>query len=112
MQQLILIIHVLAAVCLIGLVLIQQGKGADTSSAFGAGASQSIFGSQGSTSFLVKATALLALIFFLTSIALNYFTPKHSKIDRLLTQISAPAKSSTSHPVTNSIENNPQTSNK
>ncbi|CAM4407968.1 MAG: hypothetical protein LEGION0398_MBIBDBAK_00277 [Legionellaceae bacterium] len=84
MQQFILIIHIIAAVALVGLVLIQQGKGADTNSAFGAGASQSIFGSHGSASFLVKATAILAGIFFLTSIALNYFSPKVNKLDTLL----------------------------
>lgn len=84
MQQLILIIHVLAAVGLIALVLIQQGKGADAGASFGAGTSQTIFGSQGSGSFLVKTTVILATVFFLTSIALNYFTPKHNKIDSLL----------------------------
>lgn len=112
MQQLILIIHVLAAVGLIGLVLMQQGKGADTSSAFGAGASQSIFGSQGSGSFLVKATAILATTFFLTSISLNYFTPKHNKLDSLLAAPSTPVTSIVNTPVTQNAENNPQSPNK
>jgi len=113
MQQLILIIHVLAAVGLIGLVLMQQGKGADTSSAFGAGASQSIFGSQGSGSFLVKATAILATIFFLTSISLNYFTPKQNKLDSLLAAPSVPATSLSNAPVTHqNAENSAQLPNK
>lgn len=72
MYQLVLIIHVLAAIGLIGLVLIQHGKGADIGAAFGAGASNTIFGSQGMGSFLFKMTGGLALIFFATSLSLSY----------------------------------------
>ncbi len=71
MYQLILIIHVLAAVCIVGLVLVQQGKGATVGAAFGAGASQTVFGSRGSGSFLLKLTIGLAVLFFGTSIVLN-----------------------------------------
>lgn len=71
MYQLILIIHVLAAVCLILLVLVQQGKGATMGAAFGSGASQTVFGSRGSGSFLLKVTIGFVLIFFTTSIFLN-----------------------------------------
>jgi len=72
MYQLILIIHVLAAVCLVALVLVQQGKGATVGAAFGSGASQTIFGSRGSGSFLVKVTIAFVALFFTTSIVLNH----------------------------------------
>ncbi len=71
MQQVILIIHIFTAVCLIGLVLIQQGRGATTGAAFGSGASQTVFGSRGTASFLVKLTAAFALVFFSTSLLLT-----------------------------------------
>ncbi|MGQ3888345.1 preprotein translocase subunit SecG [Legionella sp. CNM-1927-20] len=72
MYQLILMIHVLVAIALIGLVLIQHGKGADIGAAFGSGASNTVFGSQGTGSFLFKLTGGLALIFFITSLTLSY----------------------------------------
>lgn len=72
MQSIILIFHVMAALCMIALVLMQQGKGADAGAGFGAGASGTVFGSQGSTPFLVKITAVLALVFFATSLSLDY----------------------------------------
>lgn len=71
MYQLIMIIHVLAAAALILLVLIQQGKGATVGAAFGSGASQTVFGSRGSGSFLLKVTIGFVIVFFSTSIALN-----------------------------------------
>jgi len=79
MQQLILVIHVLAAVCLIVLVLLQHGKGADAGAAFGSGASQTMFGSAGSLPFLVKVTAILATIFFISSLTLGYMTAQEAK---------------------------------
>lgn len=79
MQQLILVIHVLAAVCLIVLVLLQHGKGADAGAAFGSGASQTMFGSAGSLPFLVKVTAILATIFFISSLTLGYMTAHEAK---------------------------------
>lgn len=79
MQQLILVIHVLAAVCLIALVLLQHGKGADVGAAFGSGASQTMFGSAGSLPFLVKVTAILATIFFISSLTLGYMTAREAK---------------------------------
>ncbi len=72
MHQVLLIVQVLVAVGLIGLVLIQHGKGADVGAAFGSGASGSVFGSRGATSFLSKMTAVLAAAFFANSIALAY----------------------------------------
>jgi preprotein translocase subunit SecG len=70
MMQIILVVHLLTALAIIGMVLLQQGKGADAGASFGAGASQTVFGSAGSWNFFSKATALLATIFFITSISL------------------------------------------
>ena len=70
METILLIVHVLIGASVIGLVLIQQGKGADAGASFGGGASQTVFGSSGTGSFLVKLTAGLAALFFATSLAL------------------------------------------
>lgn len=72
MYQLILTIHVIVALAIIGLVLIQHGKGADIGAAFGSGASNTVFGSQGTGSFLFRLTAGLVLTFFVTSVSLSY----------------------------------------
>lgn len=79
MYQLILMIHVTVAVVLIGLVLIQHGKGADIGAAFGSGASNTLFGSQGTGGFLFKLTGGLALIFFITSLLLSYIVSVQSQ---------------------------------
>ncbi|HTT39633.1 MAG TPA: preprotein translocase subunit SecG [Burkholderiales bacterium] len=71
-QILILLVHVLAAMGLVGLVLLQHGKGADMGAAFGSGASGSLFGASGSANFLSRTTAILAAVFFLTSMSLTY----------------------------------------
>lgn len=73
---LIMIVHVLVSVALVILVLIQRGKGSEMGAAFGAGASGTMFGSQGSTPFMVKLIASLAVIFFCTSLGLNYLVSK------------------------------------
>jgi preprotein translocase subunit SecG len=70
MEQMILIAHLLIAMAIIGLILLQQGKGADMGASFGAGASQTLFGSDGSASVLTRVTALLATLFFVTSFGL------------------------------------------
>jgi preprotein translocase subunit SecG len=85
MQPLIFVIHVLAAIALIGLVLMQHGKGADVGAAFGSGASQTVFGSHGSTPFLIKVTALIAAIFFATSLLLGYLTARQVKPEHVIT---------------------------
>jgi len=69
---LVLVIHVLAALGVIGLVLLQHGKGADVGAAFGSGASGSLFGATGSANFLSRTTAILAAVFFLSSLGLAY----------------------------------------
>lgn len=78
LHNILLVIHVLVAIGIIALVLIQQGKGADAGAAFGGGggggASGTVFGSQGSGSFLTRATGVLATIFFITSLTLAYLS--------------------------------------
>ncbi len=74
MQTIILAIHIVIAVSLIVLVLLQTGKGAEMGAAFGSGASGTVFGSRGSASFLTRTTALLATAFFVTSLTLAYLS--------------------------------------
>ena len=70
MENLILVVHLLVAVAIIGLILLQQGKGAEMGASFGAGASQTLFGSTGSGNFFSRLTAILATVFFVTSFTL------------------------------------------
>jgi preprotein translocase subunit SecG len=73
MENIILIIHFIIAILIIGFVLIQQGKGAEAGASFGAGASQTVFGSSGSWNFFSKITAVLATLFFVTSVTLAVY---------------------------------------
>lgn len=91
MYQFILLIHVFAAVCIIALVLVQQGKGATMGAAFGSGASQTVFGSRGSGSFLFRVTMSFLAVFFITSIGLNYMATSASKKDTVITLPAMPA---------------------
>lgn len=77
-ETLVLILHVLASLAIIGLVLIQHGKGADMGSGFGGGASNTVFGSSGAGGFLQKTTTYLAIGFFLTSFGLAVFAKNKS----------------------------------
>lgn len=79
MEGFVLVIHVLIAIAMIGLILLQQGKGAEMGASFGAGASQTVFGAAGSAGFLTKATAVLAAIFFVTSLGLAVYAKKHAR---------------------------------
>jgi len=72
MSFIVLVIHVLAALGVVGLVLMQHGKGADMGAAFGGGSSGSLFGSSGSANFLSRLTAVFATIFFITSMSLSF----------------------------------------
>lgn len=74
-----LVVHLLAALGIIGLVLLQHGKGADMGAAFGSGASGSLFGATGSANFLSRTTAVLAAVFFVTSLTLAYIASKQPK---------------------------------
>ena len=94
-QTLAVVLHVLLAASIIGLVLLQRGKGADAGAGFGAGASGTVFGARGSGSFLSRATAILATLFFVTSLGLSYLfsqggTAPTSVVDRVQTQPAAP----------------------
>lgn len=73
LYQILIVLHVLVAVGIIVFVLLQQGKGADVGAAFGSGASGTVFGARGTASFLSRTTAILATLFFLTSLSLAYF---------------------------------------
>ncbi|SEK98740.1 preprotein translocase subunit SecG [Atopomonas hussainii] len=73
LETVVIVLHLLAAIAVIGLVLIQQGKGADAGASFGSGASATVFGSQGSGNFLSRMTAILATVFFVTSLGLAYY---------------------------------------
>ena len=79
METLVLVIHVLAAIAICGLVLLQHGKGADVGAAFGSGSAGSVFGATGSANFLSRATAIAAVIFFVTSLGLTYFSGTRSE---------------------------------
>ena len=75
----ILAVHILVAIAIIGLVLMQHGKGADMGAAFGSGASGSLFGATGSANFLSRTTGILAAVFFATSLALAYICSNKPK---------------------------------
>lgn len=77
MEQIVLITHVLAAIAIIGLIMIQQGKGADMGASFGAGASQTLFGSAGGGNALTSATTWLVTLFFATSFGLAVFAKQN-----------------------------------
>jgi preprotein translocase subunit SecG len=98
MESIFLIIHVVVSIALIGLILIQQGKGADAGAAFGAGASSTVFGARGSASFLTRTTGALATVFFVTSLSLAYFS-RQDAVQKSVTEISAPATKEQKAPV-------------
>jgi preprotein translocase subunit SecG len=97
METLILILHVLAALCVIGLVLLQHGKGADMGAAFGSGSAGSLFGSSGSANFLSRTTGVLAAVFFMTSLGLTYVSSHKGRSEGVMSTHQelpvAPAKS-------------------
>jgi preprotein translocase subunit SecG len=81
MEQIILIAHLLIALAIIGLIMLQQGKGADMGASFGAGGSQTLFGSDGGGNVLTKATAWLVVLFFVTSFSLALLVNKRSAVN-------------------------------
>lgn len=87
LETVIVVFHLLGALGLVVLVLLQQGKGAEAGASFGAGASNTVFGSQGSATFLSKFTAILAASFFLTALGLGYFAKEKAQE---LTQVGLP----------------------
>lgn len=95
LYNIIIIIQVLSALAIIVLVLMQHGKGADMGAAFGAGASGSIFGATGSSNFLSRSTALAAVVFFVSTLAMAYLgpyrAPAQSGIIEKLQSVTSPA---------------------
>ena len=110
LQTIALVIHVFLAIGVIGLVLIQHGKGAEAGAAFGSGASATVFGSKGSGSFLTRMTTLFALAFFCTSMLLFFLASQRSSsgigsviddVDVPTQQIEAPTDTPTDTPSVN-----------
>jgi preprotein translocase subunit SecG len=83
-ESIVLVLHVLTAIAVCGFVLLQHGKGADMGAAFGSGSSGSLFGASGSANFLSRTTAILATVFFVTSIGLTYLGTLHGKPQGLM----------------------------
>ncbi|MDR0702487.1 MAG: preprotein translocase subunit SecG [Azoarcus sp.] len=111
--NLVLLVHVLAGLSVIGLVLVQHGKGADMGAAFGSGASGSLFGASGSANFLSRTTAVLATVFFITSLSLSYLAGKRpaepaSIMNRELPAAVVPAGEASPAPEAPSSETAPQ----
>ena len=90
-QKVALIVHTLIALLIITLVLLQRGKGADAGAAFGAGASGTVFGARGSSSFFSRATAICAALFFASSLALAYLSSQASTAPSSLLENAPPA---------------------
>ena len=91
MEQIILVVHLLVALAIIGLIMLQQGKGADMGASFGAGASQTLFGSDGSGNVLTRATAWLVVLFFASSFSLALLAnQKSARVDDLDLDIPQP----------------------
>ena len=91
MSVILIIVHVAVCVALIMIVLLQTGKGADMGAAFGGGASQTLFGSTGASTFLSKATTVAAIVFMLTSLVLAYMS-SHRTADSIMPQSPAPVE--------------------
>ncbi|WP_179401788.1 preprotein translocase subunit SecG [Burkholderia guangdongensis] len=94
LKTLIIVVQVLAALGVIGLVLLQHGKGADMGAAFGSGASGSLFGATGSANFLSRMTAVLATVFFIATLALTYLGSYKSQVSAGVLGAAAPAPAS------------------
>lgn len=100
---LILTVHILVGAAVIGLVLLQHGKGADMGAAFGGGASGSLFGASGSANFLSRTTAVLATVFFMTSLGLSYLATNRSSapssvMERVQSPPAAPVEQAPAQP--------------
>ena len=79
LESVLLVVHVIIALAICGLVLLQHGKGADMGAAFGSGSSGSLFGAAGSANFLSRSTAILAAVFFMSSVGLTWFASTRGK---------------------------------
>jgi preprotein translocase subunit SecG len=97
MHTLVIVLHILAAVGIVVLVLLQHGKGADMGAAFGSGSAGSLFGSAGASNFLSKTTAILAATFFASSLGLTYLSAP-SRTGGVTESLAVPAGKSESQP--------------
>ncbi|MDH2918227.1 MAG: preprotein translocase subunit SecG [Sideroxydans sp.] len=90
METLVWVVHVITAIVLIGLVLVQHGKGADMGAAFGTGSAGGLFGSSGSANFLSRSTAIAAGVFFVTSLSLTYLYSHTASQQGVMEKLAAP----------------------
>ena len=91
MYEILLVVYLLVALGLVGLVLVQQGKGANMGASFGSGASNTVFGSSGSGNFMTRSTAVLATLFFVLSLVLGGMGKNHTKPAENWSDLSKPA---------------------
>jgi len=91
MYEILIVVYLLVAIGLVGLILIQQGKGADMGASFGAGASATLFGSSGAGNFLTRSTAVLAIGFFALSLTIGNLSANHAKTDDAWNDLSSGA---------------------
>lgn len=105
MYEILLVIYLLAALGVIGLVLVQQGKGADMGASFGAGASGTLFGASGSGNFLTRMTAICATLFFAISLVLGNISAKQAKETSSWEELSTPATEQVAKPTENMPDN-------
>lgn len=92
MQTILVVLHLFLAIGIVTLVLLQHGKGADAGAAFGSGASATVFGAQGSASFLSRTTGIMATLFFLTSMTLAYYANRAGQPEGLMDNVVAPVE--------------------
>lgn len=96
--NIILLIQIIAAMAMIGLILLQHGKGADMGASFGSGASGSLFGATGSANFLSRSTAVAATVFFASTLALGYLDSRPTDNAGVMGSVMAPTKAVTTAP--------------
>ncbi|WP_428614163.1 preprotein translocase subunit SecG [Shewanella sp.] len=111
MYEVLMVIYLLVALGLIGLILIQQGKGADMGASFGAGASATLFGSSGSGNFLTRSTAILAIAFFALSLTIGNLSANHTKAEESWKDLGADAAAVTEQ-VTDAAQEAPKSEDK
>ena len=100
METIVVVVHMIAAIAIVGLVLLQQGKGADAGAAFGSGSSQTVFGASGSGNFLSRSTAVAATVFFITSLTLAIYAKQATAPGVINSPIVNPALLNQSAPAT------------
>ncbi|MFC3032228.1 preprotein translocase subunit SecG [Pseudoalteromonas fenneropenaei] len=103
MYEVLLVVYLIVALALIGMVLIQQGKGADMGSSFGAGASATVFGSSGAGNFMTKTTTILATVFFVLSIVLGNLTAGQIKKTDEWENLQAPVATEAAAPAASDV---------